>query len=52
MVRNLVSNAIKFTPAGGSVIIKTAREKGRVKLVVHDTGEGVAPEILPYAFDR
>ncbi|HEX3972757.1 MAG TPA: HAMP domain-containing sensor histidine kinase, partial [Stellaceae bacterium] len=41
---SLVSNALKFTPAGGSVTVAARREGERVALVVSDTGIGVAPE--------
>ncbi len=39
---NLVSNALKFTPAGGTVTLAARRERDRVALVVADTGVGVA----------
>ncbi len=52
IVWNLVSNAIKFTPPGGHVQVTLARSHEHISLVVSDTGEGVAPEFLPYIFDR
>ena len=52
VVVNLVSNAIKFTPAGGSVCVRTAERGGEVEIVVEDTGVGISPEALPRVFDR
>jgi CheY-like chemotaxis protein/anti-sigma regulatory factor (Ser/Thr protein kinase) len=49
---NLVSNAVKFSPPGGRVSVGLLRVDNEVQIVVRDTGEGVAPEILPYIFDR
>jgi signal transduction histidine kinase len=49
---NLLSNAIKFTPRGGSVQISLTREPPNAVLRIRDTGEGIAPELLPYVFDR
>jgi signal transduction histidine kinase/ActR/RegA family two-component response regulator len=49
---NLISNAIKFTPAGGNVIITVEPVAGRVILRVTDTGQGIEPDFLPYVFDR
>jgi len=52
VVWNLVSNAIKFTPEGGRVIIKLERVNSYAQIVVKDTGQGIKPEFLPYVFDR
>lgn len=52
VVWNLVSNAIKFTPEGGSVMVRLVQDNGQVKLTVSDTGEGIAPEFLPHVFHR
>jgi signal transduction histidine kinase/ActR/RegA family two-component response regulator len=52
VVWNLVSNAVKFTPAGGKVLISAARLDSQIEIAVSDTGRGIAPEFLPFAFDR
>ncbi|MBV8855612.1 MAG: PAS domain S-box protein [Acidobacteria bacterium] len=49
---NLLSNAVKFTPAGGRVEVELRRDGRHTTLRVNDTGEGIAPEFLPHAFDR
>lgn len=52
MVWNLLTNAVKFTPEGGSVEIKTGRDGDRLQIIVEDTGVGISPEFLPFVFDR
>lgn len=49
---NLISNAIKFTSKGGHVQVQLERLNAHVVIAVHDTGKGIAPEFLPYVFDR
>ena len=49
---NLVQNAIKHTPEGGSIQIEFAIENNRFKTSVIDNGEGISPEDIPYVFDR
>ena len=51
IVENLVSNAIKFTPTGGSIAITVTRTGARARLVVADTGIGIHPEFLPHMFE-
>ncbi|HUE88173.1 MAG TPA: CHASE domain-containing protein [Vicinamibacterales bacterium] len=51
-VWNLLSNALKFTPAGGSVVVELTRDERQVRLMVRDTGVGISPEFLPRVFDR
>ncbi|HEX4945892.1 MAG TPA: response regulator [Blastocatellia bacterium] len=52
IVWNLVSNAIKFTPPGGRVSVRLAHLESHVEITVSDTGAGIAPEYLPYLFNR
>jgi PAS domain S-box-containing protein len=49
---NLLTNAVKFTPAGGRVEVELRRDGARTTLRVGDTGEGIEPEFLPHVFDR
>ncbi len=49
---NLVSNALRHTPAGGWIALGAAPNTGHVLLTVQDSGEGIAPEQLPHIFDR
>ncbi|MCH7484934.1 MAG: PAS domain-containing protein [Chloroflexi bacterium] len=51
-VVNLVDNAIKFTPEGGSVDLSSRAEDGSVMIVVADTGAGIDPLDLPRVFER
>jgi len=52
LILNLVENAVKYTPRGGSVQVRLGREDGRVTLTVADSGIGIAPGDLPHVFDR
>jgi signal transduction histidine kinase/CheY-like chemotaxis protein len=52
VVWNLLANAIKFTPRGGRVQVHLDRAGSRARIQVIDTGKGIAPEFLPYVFDR
>nr|WP_255484619.1 heavy metal sensor histidine kinase [Duganella sp. 1224] len=51
-VNNLVSNAIRYTPAGGEVHLSARAVDGGVVVAVRNTGPGIAPEHLPHIFDR
>ncbi len=52
IVYNLVDNAIKFTPPGGVIRFEAVAGQGVVGLSVENTGAGIAPEALPYVFER
>ena len=49
---NIMSNAIKYTPKGGTISIALSHTDGRVTLVFHNTGQGISPDDLPHLFDR
>src|SRR5262245_43671345 len=52
VIGNIVSNALKFTPPGGTVGVVVVRAGGTIEIQVKDTGVGITPEFLPYVFDR
>jgi len=49
---NLLANAIKFTPKQGRVDVRLERSGSEAQVTVRDDGEGIAPEFVPYVFDR
>jgi signal transduction histidine kinase len=49
---NLLSNALTHTPAGGEIVVAARAKESEVEVSVGDTGEGIAPEHLPYVFER
>jgi NO-binding membrane sensor protein with MHYT domain/CheY-like chemotaxis protein/nitrogen-specific signal transduction histidine kinase len=49
---NLLANAVKFTPTGGSVQVLLERDGDDAVIRVIDSGIGIAPDFLPYVFDR
>ncbi|MGH7760757.1 MAG: sensor histidine kinase [Candidatus Dormibacteraceae bacterium] len=49
---NLLSNAIRHTPAGGSVRVAVSADGDEVAVIVTDTGDGIPPELLPRVFER
>ena len=51
-LENLVDNALRHTPAGGTVTIAFGRDDNRANVAVRDTGEGIAAEEIPRLFDR
>lgn len=48
----LISNALRHTPANGTITVAAMPVADQVEVSVHDTGEGIAPDELPYVFDR
>jgi heavy metal sensor kinase len=52
LVDNLLDNAIRHTPPGGTVAVTLERAGGKAAVAVCDTGEGIPPEDLPHVFDR
>ena len=52
VITNLLSNALKFTPAGGQVRMSLSRGGGKARLEVSDTGPGISPDDQPHVFDR
>jgi two-component system sensor histidine kinase VicK len=49
---NLLSNALNFTPAEGTIKVRLQAHEGRVRLVVQDTGLGIPAELQPHVFDK
>jgi signal transduction histidine kinase len=51
VLQNLVANAVRHTPADGTVLIQAVRRPGELEVAVEDTGEGIAPQDLPRIFE-
>ena len=51
VVVNLVGNAVKFTPRGGRVTVAARQSGASAEITVCDTGDGIAPDLLPHVFD-
>ncbi len=52
VLRNLLSNALRHTPAGGRVSLRVTHAERQIRMQVADTGSGISPEDLPHVFDR
>jgi PAS domain S-box-containing protein len=52
IIWNLLSNAAKFTDAGGTIDLRLERHDGNARITVTDTGKGISPEFLPFIFER
>jgi signal transduction histidine kinase/ActR/RegA family two-component response regulator len=52
ILSNLLTNALKFTPGGGSVSVQLRKAQAKAVFVVKDTGKGISPEFLPHIFER
>jgi signal transduction histidine kinase len=52
LLLNLLDNALKFTPEGGTIVVRVTREHSGVELEVEDTGRGIDPTLLPRLFER
>jgi len=52
VLSNLISNALRHTPAGGCITLAAQAQQDQVQLVVQDTGVGIAPAHQPYVFER
>ncbi len=52
VLRNLLANALHYTPSGGSVTVRAKEASGELQISVADTGRGISPEDLPHVFER
>ena len=52
VLRNLVTNAVKYTPAGGHIDVRLTGRDGVVRVIVCDTGSGIERALLPHVFER
>jgi signal transduction histidine kinase len=52
VLENLVSNALRYTPDGGKIVLSASADAERVILKVEDNGKGIEPDALPHIFER
>ncbi|WP_203335073.1 sensor histidine kinase, partial [Planococcus beigongshangi] len=52
VMTNLIDNALRHTPEGGKVVVRTEEQDGFAKISVNDTGSGIPPEDLAFVFER
>jgi two-component system, OmpR family, sensor histidine kinase BaeS len=52
VITNLITNALRYTPEGGSIILQLERQPGAALLSIRDSGPGIPPEALPHVFER
>ena len=52
VITNVLTNAIKYAPDGGEIVVSAERRADDVEIAVRDQGVGIAPEQLPHVFDR
>lgn len=52
VIWNLLTNAVKFTPAGGLIEINTVCEQNEVRVTVRDSGRGMRADVIPHVFDQ
>ena len=52
VLANLLSNAVRYTPAGGSITVRAERRPGDLLVSISNTGEGIPPEDLDRVFER
>jgi two-component system sensor histidine kinase BaeS len=52
VLANLVSNALRHTPPGGSIVVSADRDASGIAFTVADTGAGITEDELPHVFDR
>ncbi|MBA3548190.1 MAG: HAMP domain-containing histidine kinase [Nannocystis sp.] len=52
VLANLIANAIKFTPAGGSIVVEGVQQGDHVRIAVTDSGAGIPPHLLERIFER
>lgn len=52
IIYNLTENAVKYTPKGGTILVRSEKDGDKVKITVKDNGIGISPSDLPRIFDR